>query len=317
MSGIAVLGAGAFGTALAVVLGREQEISLWARDKSVVDDINATGRNPRHLSSVSLPDGLRATHEIPSDASAMLLAIPTQKLAGFLTDNADHLADRTLVICCKGIDQSSGLRPSELLARNVPSASVAVLTGPSFAIDIAEGRPTALTLATTRGGPELQAALSCPTLRLYLTDDVVGAELGGALKNVMALAAGLTIGAGLAESARAAVITRGFAELSRFAAAFGARPETLHGLSGLGDLILTATSEKSRNYRAGKAIAGGHGLPEGTTIEGLATARSVAALAAEAGIEMPLTLTVAAVTEGKMTVPDAVAALMSRPLKEE
>jgi glycerol-3-phosphate dehydrogenase (NAD(P)+) len=191
------------------------------------------------------------------------------------------------------------------------------LTGPSFAADIAEGLPTALTLAVRENGADLQEELSTSTLRLYLTHDLTGAELGGALKNVIALAAGISVGAGLGESARAAVVTRGFAEITRFAVSEGAEPETLAGLSGLGDLLLTCTSEKSRNYSAGLAIGAGHTPREGVTIEGLATAEAVSKVALSRGIDMPLSNTVAAVTHGRLTVREAVELLMSRPLTKE
>ena len=200
-----------------------------------------------------------------------------------------------------------------------PGATVAVLTGPSFAADIARGLPTALTLACAdaAAGQRLQHALATPALRLYRTTDVTGAELGGALKNVIAIAAGAAIGAGLGDSARAAIVTRGFAEMARFAAARGADPDTLAGLSGLGDLILTATSAQSRNFRFGVALGQGAPFDPAITVEGAATARAVAGIAARGGIEMPISALVAGLAEGAIGVKQAMDQLLARPLKEE
>lgn len=319
MSSIAVVGAGAFGTALAVTLARAgQAVTLWARSIDHAAAIERSRQNEARLPGVALPAPIRATAS--SDAFArdiLLLAVPTQTLSGFLTRHASALDGHMLVICCKGLDLATGLRPTELIAQHCPGSPVAVLTGPSFADDIARGLPTALTLASAAAAEDLQRRLATQALRLYLTHDVVGAELGGALKNVIALAAGLTIGAGLGESARAAVVTRGFAEIGRFAVAEGALPETLSGLSGLGDLLLTATSTRSRNFSAGLALGAGHALPANTTIEGLATADAVSNLARNRGIEMPLGNMVAAVAHGRISVRDAADALMSRPLKKE
>jgi glycerol-3-phosphate dehydrogenase (NAD(P)+) len=319
MSGIAILGAGAFGTALAVTLAREgKAVALWTRDADQAIDMARTRANPARLPRVSLPSGVRPTSDLAGlDADCILLAVPAQALRSFLAEHGPKLDGRTLVSCGKGIDRETGLRPSQLIARACPGAQVAALTGPSFAEDIAAGLPTALTLAIREDGAALQTRLSTGTLRLYLTHDIVGAELGGALKNVIALSAGITMGAGLGESARAAVVTRGFAEITRFAVSEGAAPETLAGLSGLGDLLLTCTSPKSRNYAAGLAVGEGRRPAEGVTIEGLATAEAVRAMASARGIEMPLSATVAAVTQGRMTVAEAADHLMSRPLRKE
>jgi glycerol-3-phosphate dehydrogenase (NAD(P)+) len=293
-------------------------VTLWTRDAGHADEMARARVNRQRLPRVDLPEAVRVTSDIGTlDADCLLLAVPAQALGGFLGAQGAALDGRTLVSCAKGIDRATGLRPSELIARACPFARVAVLTGPSFAEDIAAGLPTALTLAAAEEGEALQARLSTRSLRLYLTHDLVGAELGGALKNVIALAAGITIGAGLGESARAAVVTRGFAEITRFASAAGAEAETLMGLSGLGDLMLTCTSAKSRNYAAGLAIGAGRPLPAGVTIEGLATAEAVAATAGARGIDMPLAATVAAVSHGSMSVAEAVDRLMSRPLRKE
>ena len=313
----AILGGGAFGTALAIALARHgQQVQLFARKDA--EAMQTARENSRYLPGIPLPDPLTVTGTLgeATRADTLLLAVPMQKLAGFLWANGATLEGKTLIACCKGIDLGTGLGPVTLIRKLCPEARAAILTGPSFAEDIARGLPTALTLAMAEGDDTLQSALSTPDLRLYLTEDTTGAELGGALKNVVALAAGLTIGAGHGESARAALITRGFAEIQRFAEDAGARPDTLGGLSGFGDLILTATSEKSRNYRAGLAVGRGDPLPDATT-EGIATANAVARLAAERGLDMPVTQAVAAVFSGKRSVADITEALLRRPLKRE
>ena len=249
----------------------------------------------------------------------MILALPAQSLRGFLAEHGAALnGPRWLVNTAKGIDLATGESPSALIRAACPDARIAALTGPSFAADIARGLPTALTLATQDTGIEaLQHALSTPVLRLYRSDDLRGAELGGALKNVVAIAAGAAIGAGLGDSARAALITRGFAEMVRLATALGARPDTLAGLSGLGDLILTSTSDLSRNFRYGRALGAGQDFGAGLTVEGVATARAVGALARRRAIAMPIADAVAALAEGRAGVADTLETLMNRPLKEE
>jgi len=258
------------------------------------------------------------TETLPA-ADMMLLAVPAQALSGFLATNAAHLDGRALVSCAKGIDLASGQSPARMMSSACPAAVVAVLTGPSFAADIARGLPTALTLACAdpAAGHRLQHALSTAVLRLYRTTDVTGAELGGALKNVIAIAAGVAIGAGLGDSARAAIISRGFAEMTRFAVHRGAEAETLTGLSGLGDLVLTATSEGSRNFRYGLALGRGEGFDPSVTVEGAATARAVAAIAAAESVEMPISALIAGLAEGHIDVKQAMRLLLARPLKEE
>lgn len=320
---VAVLGAGAFGTALAVVLTsakRPGEVTLWARDPGHADQMTATRQNARRLPGVTLPDGLQITSDLNavSQAATVLLAVPTQQLAGLLASWPDR-PDQALVACCKGVDMASGLGPSGVIQTAAPSAKAAVLTGPSFAQDIATGLPTALTLACADENTQkaLQQSLSAPTLRLYRTGDIRGAELGGALKNVIAIAAGVSLGAGLGESARAAVVTRGFAEIVQFATARGARPETLHGLSGFGDLILTCTSTQSRNFRFGQALGADESFDAGVTVEGAATARAVAALAAKAGMDLPVIQTVAKMLDDDLSAAEAARSLLSRPLRAE
>ncbi|WP_372800308.1 NAD(P)H-dependent glycerol-3-phosphate dehydrogenase [Paracoccus seriniphilus] len=311
---IAILGAGAFGTALAVALSANGPVGLWGRQASWRRE------NPR-LPGITMPDNIDVTDNLASVLSAdtILLALPAQILRGFLADHGARLNGKTLVSTAKGIDISTLTGPSALIAEACPESCIAVLTGPSFAADIARGLPTALTLACASGteGPRLQHALSTPVLRLYLTSDIAGAELGGALKNVIAIAAGIVIGAGLGDSARAAIITRGFAEMTRLAGRLGARPETLTGLSGLGDLTLTCTSPQSRNFRFGLSLGAGQPFDRATTVEGAATAGAVAALATRIGEDMPIAAMVARLAEGAVSVEKAVEYLMTRPLKEE
>jgi glycerol-3-phosphate dehydrogenase (NAD(P)+) len=312
-----ILGAGAFGTALACALG---DVTLWTRDAAQAASIAASRENARRLPGVIMPASITVTADLAAlSADILLLAVPMQQMATFLDLHQDRLQGRILVACSKGVDMHSGLGPVGVIRHAFPNAGAAMLTGPSFAADIARGLPTALTLACADDvlGEALQLRLSTPALRLYRTTDVAGAELGGALKNVIAIAAGIVMGAGMGDSARAALMTRGYAEMLRFAIARGARPETLAGLSGFGDLVLTCTSEKSRNLRFGIALGAGQPFDTTTTVEGAATARAVAALAKTEGRDMPLTTTVAAILDGTMTVAQAQHALLSRPLKEE
>lgn len=309
---IGIIGAGAFGAALAVALGREGDVVLWGR--------GLAGRQIARLPGVTLPERVQVTADLADLAvmDALLLTLPMQALAGFLQDHGAALQGKALVACCKGVDLQSGRGPVEMLARPGGPAP-AILTGPSFAADIARGLPTALTLACADEalGERLQHALSTPVLRLYRSTDVIGAQLGGALKNVIAIAAGAVIGAGLGDSARAALMTRGYAEMQRFALARGAAVETLAGLSGFGDLVLTCTSDLSRNFRFGQALARGEKLDASVTVEGAATARAVARIATAEGVDMPITAVVAALADGRATLADAMQALLSRPLKQE
>ncbi len=317
---IAVLGGGAFGTALAMSLSQNEPVTLWMRSKSAAESIQATRQNPR-LANAHVPERVTPTNDIAVavEADILLLAVPMQSLTAFIKTNATHLAEKTLVCCCKGIDMQTGLGPVAVVQSVVPKARVAILTGPSFAEDIAGGLPTALTLAATddAGAQTLQGTLSTPNLRVYRSTDVIGAELGGALKNVMAIACGILIGAGLGESAKAALMTRGFAEMTRLALACGARPETLAGLSGFGDLALTCGSTQSRNFAYGMALGSEADFDATITVEGAATARAVIGKAQNLGIEMPIAQSVVDVMDGTHSVKSVVARLMQRPLKEE
>jgi len=305
---IGIIGAGAFGTALSVPLASEGVI-LWGRGTGTWTD-----RQSPKLPGLPVPETVSITDSL-DDLRArelLLLCLPMQQLLPFLDAHADRF-DAHMVACCKGVDVTTGTDAADILAP-YSNGAPSVLTGPSFAADIARGLPTALTLACADGAHAraLQTRLSGPTLRLYATTDVHGAALGGALKNVIAIACGAVMGAGLGVSARAAIMTRGFAEMTRYALRRGARAETLAGLSGLGDLTLTCTSDASRNYRLGLALGAGTPFDPAITVEGAATAR---ALRAEP--DMPITQTVAALVAQEITIQDASAALMARPLKEE
>lgn len=318
---IAVAGGGAFGTALATALAIDgKKVTLWARDVDAVSTMQKTRRSPR-LAGVTLPENLQITNDLTDlfRADIILLATPAQTLRSFLETHATNLANKSLVACCKGIDLTTMTGPATTIRDCVPKSHAAILTGPSFAADIARGLPTALTLACSDEDQSkaLQTALSTQTLRLYRTTDTIGAELGGALKNVMAIACGVCIGAGYGESARAALITRGFAEMQRLAAKLGADPDTLSGLSGFGDLALTCTSDQSRNYRYGLALGKGEQFDATTTVEGAATARAVRNLAKTHNIDLPISTIVADLTEDKLTAKQALGALLTRPLKEE
>lgn len=318
---VAIAGAGAFGTALAVSLAsRGESVVLWARDADGAAQMDRTRGNPR-LPGVTLPTQVRMTSDpaLLYGADIILLAVPAQTLRAFLTDHAAGLAGKMLVSCAKGIDLVTLSGPTALIADLVPNAIPAVLTGPSFAADIARGLPTALTIACPDdvAGTALQQALSTPTLRLYRTTDTVGAELGGAIKNVIAIACGACIGAGLGDSARAALMTRGFAEMQRLALRLGAEADTLAGLAGLGDLVLTCTSDQSRNYRHGLSLGRGVMQDDTVTVEGVATSKAVSALALTLDLDLPISAVVAALCDHRLTMADAMNTLLNRPLKEE
>jgi glycerol-3-phosphate dehydrogenase (NAD(P)+) len=317
---VSVLGAGAFGTALAIALSRDgTAVTLWGRDQGDVEAMQRSQTSGQKLPNFPLPESLTVTTDDAAfDADVCLLTVPAQKLVKFVVNNPISKSAK-LISCAKGIDRKTGLGPVATLKAHFPDATAGILTGPSFAVDIAKGLPTALVLASARDedAQSLQSILTRPTLRLYRTTDVTGAELGGALKNVVALAAGITIGAGLGDSARASVVARGFAELNRFSEAKGAKSETIQGLSGLGDLVLTATSEKSRNYTTGLALGKGETPDDHATVEGLATAPTILDEARRLSVEVPLIETVAHVVSGHLGIEQAIEALLSRPVGKE
>ncbi len=322
MTPIAIIGAGAFGTAMAITLSSTgRPVMLWSRDTQHANAMAVSRENTKRLPGRSLPDSIQITDQLSeiADCDTALLCIPMQRLSGFLIENGASFGNKALIACCKGVDIETMQGPSAVIARTCPTAMPAVLTGPSFADDIAKGLPTALTLACADAdaGRSLQQRLSTPTLRLYRTTDTTGAELGGALKNVIAIAAGIVIGAGLGESARAALMTRGFAEIQRFVCAMGGQADTLAGLSGFGDLVLTCTSDLSRNYRYGLSLGRAAPFDASVTVEGAATAFAVSKLAKTHTIDLPIVEMVAAVLSGACNIEQATAALLSRPLKEE
>lgn len=318
---IGIVGAGAFGTALGITLCGDQPVTLWSRHPGHAHDMRQTHENTARLPGLTLPDPLQITADLSdlSPCDTVLLCVPMQKLRDFLKVHQTALFGKTLVACCKGMELGTGAGPLDIIAEICPEAPAALLTGPSFAQDIARGLPTALTLAAADPalGATLQDKLSNRTLRLYRTTDVTGASLGGALKNVIAIACGAAMGAGLGESARAALMTRGNAEMQRLAAHKGADPATLSGLSGFGDLVLTCTSPLSRNYSYGLAIGSEVAFDSNKTVEGAATAQAVTAYATEQGLDLPISSAVAGLVEKRLDVAKAMQSLLARSLKEE
>ncbi|QPC85974.1 NAD(P)H-dependent glycerol-3-phosphate dehydrogenase [Mesorhizobium sp. NBSH29] len=321
---IAVLGGGAWGSALAVTARRAGcEVALWARDPEMVAAICERQENPRYLPGIALEAGINATTDSAAalaGADAVLVVTPAQTLRAILTELAGKIRPGVpLVLCAKGIERETGNLLSVIAAQALPDNPIAALSGPSFATDVARGLPTAVVVAARDGdlAADLAARLNAPQFRCYSSDDLTGVEIGGALKNVLAIAAGATIGAGLGASAQAAIVTRGFVELRRIGAALGARPETLMGLSGLGDLMLTCGSEQSRNFSYGLALGRGDDLAARPLAEGVATAGVAARIAHENAVAAPIIEAVAAILAGTITIRDAVAQLMARPLKSE
>ncbi|NNU79263.1 NAD(P)-dependent glycerol-3-phosphate dehydrogenase [Halovulum dunhuangense] len=322
MRPVAVLGAGAFGTALAIVWARAGlDVRLVARPETA-PLLQAARENQRALPAIRFPytlQTLSSPENLPSD-SILVLAVPAQATGAYLAQHAATLPPGApLVLAAKGIDLDSGALLTDVAARHWPDSEIAVLSGPGFAAELAAGLPTALTLAARDTGlaGTLQTALSTPELRLYRSTDRIGVQLGGALKNVIAIACGICIGAGLGDSARAALMTRGYAEMLRLGLALGGDARSFQGLSGLGDLALTATSGKSRNFAAGLAIGAGHQPERGRTIEGLATARAVVSMARKLGLELPVAEATVAVLDGRLGIDAAMEGLLTRPLKEE
>ena len=317
---VGVIGAGAWGTALALVAARAGHNTIvFDRDPQIVTAINQNGAAPAHLGEDSLPISASAEVGEAAEADILILAVPAQLMRSAADSLSGLVRDgQPVVVAAKGIELSTGKRLSEVLEETIPAARVAILSGPSFASDVAKNLPTAVTIAATDEPLALHLCqvLGGPAFRPYAETDIIGVELGGALKNVMAIAAGIVSGRGLGASAAAALIARGFAEMRRFAEAFGARPETLMGLSGLGDIILTCSSAQSRNFSVGLALGEGRPIPE-LLAEGIATASIARRLAEEHGISMPITEAVASVLARAISVNEAIDALMSRPLRAE
>ena len=325
---IGVVGAGAWGTALAQVAAKAgRRVTLWAREPEVAEGINARHENATFLPGIALDPDIRATAALAdmAAADALLMVTPAQHMRRVLSELGPALAAGTpVVLCAKGIEQESGKLLTEVLAEAAPHATPAVLSGPSFAAEVARGLPTAVTLACTDEGTAeaLAHAIGLPTFRPYYSADLIGAEIGGAVKNVLAIACGIVEGKQFGDSARAALTTRGFAELTRLGLAMGAHVETLMGLSGLGDLILTCNSPKSRNMSLGMALGEGKSLANimgsrNSVSEGVHSATAVVALAKKHNVEMPIADAVTAIVTGRASVDEAIAALLARPVGRE
>jgi glycerol-3-phosphate dehydrogenase (NAD(P)+) len=325
---VGIIGGGAWGTALAQTLclaGRPTR--LWAREAEVVAEINDRHANSQFLPNVPLDAGLVATRDLADIAAqdVVLMVAPTQHVRAVAAALAAHLPrGKPVVICAKGLEQATGKLLGQVLVETLPQTTLAVLSGPSFAAEVARGLPAALTLAAADEalGQSLATALGGRRLRIYWSGDVVGVQLGGAVKNVLAIAAGIVEGRGLGDSAHAALVTRGFAELRRFGDALGARAETLMGLSGLGDLLLTCGSPQSRNMSLGRALGQGQELQavlgiRRSVAEGVYTAAAVVRVAAAKGIDMPICRAVHAIVEGQVGIDAAIEALLSRPQRAE
>jgi glycerol-3-phosphate dehydrogenase (NAD(P)+) len=318
---VAVLGAGAWGTSIASVLAARHDVTLWARDAAQAQSMARTRRNERYLPGFAVPDALKITAAFPA-ADLYLAATP---VAGLRSVAEKAQGGTPIVWLCKGFEQGSGLLPHQIVEQTLGAAArCGALSGPSFAQEVARGLPCALTLAAREAGfaREAAAIVHGGRMRVYYSTDLVGVEIGGAVKNVMAIAAGISDGLGLGHNARAALITRGLAEIARLGATMGAQPDTIFGLTGAGDLILTATGELSRNRRVGLQLAEGHPLDSilkklGHVAEGVYTAREVAKLARTRGVEMPVSEAVNAVLEGKLAPQSAVEQLLARDLKKE
>ncbi len=322
---IGIVGGGAWGTALAqVAVHGGGEALLWAREPEVTESVNARHRNELFLPSVALDPALRATSHLSELAAcdALLIVTPAQHMRAVL--GGLDVGGKPLVLCSKGIEDSTGKLMHEVAHEAQPASPIAVLSGPTFAHEVAAYLPTAVTLAVEDSavGEALVRRLARPFFRPYLSDDLAGAEIGGAVKNVLAVACGIVEGRGLGQNARAALISRGFAEMTRFGLAKGARAETLAGLAGLGDLVLTCTSTSSRNFSLGKGIGEGRPAAElladrRTVAEGAFTAPVLKRVADAMGVDMPIVGAVCALLEGALSVDQAIERLLARPLRQE
>ncbi len=325
---LAVVGGGAWGTALATAAARAgRDVQLWVHETKVAEEINETNENKTYLPGIALDPAIKATSDMGNliGTDAYLLVPPAQHLRAVTTKLHEILQQGSLVaVCAKGIEQNSGKLMSEILKETLPDAVPAILSGPSFAADVARGLPTAVTLACAEeeAAIALADAIGSPTFRPYWTSDVIGTQIGGAIKNVLAIACGIVDGKKLGESARAALTARGFAEMVRLGKRLGARSETMSGLSGLGDLILTCSSRQSRNMSLGVALGEGKTLKEimggrNSVAEGVHTAAAVKAMGEKRHLEMPICDAVADIVSGAKTVDEAIASLLARPFTAE
>ena len=325
MTRLAIIGGGAWGTALAQVAAASgDEVLLCARSPEVVNAINSANENPLYLPGQKLSPAIRASTDLSEliNCEAWLVVTPAQHMRSVLELAPSE--GKPLILCAKGIEERSGQLMHDVARQACPGSPILVLSGPTFAHEVAAGLPTAVTLACDHQslGETLRRRLGVQAFRIYLSDDVAGAEIGGAVKNVLAIACGVVEGKGLGQNARSALIARGFAEMTRFGLARGARRETLAGLSGLGDLVLTCSSTNSRNFSLGKGIGEGRSATElmadrRTVAEGAFTAPVLARLAVQEGIEMPIVAAVAALLEGRITAAEALEQLLSRPPRSE
>ncbi len=322
---VGIIGAGAWGTALASLIANVHDKALlWSRNDTVVRAINEGHANPQYLPGVALSPHIQATQDMAdmSQCKVLLVVTPSQHLRATLAQLPKTAA--SIVLCCKGIEADTGDLMIDVAAQLCPHNPLAILSGPTFAHEVAARKPTAITLACgdRQLGEQIAQAVAAPYFRPYWTDDVIGAEIGGAVKNVLAIACGVVDGAQLGLNARAALIARGFAEMQRFGLAKGARAETLAGLSGLGDLVLTCSSESSRNFSLGRGLGQGHSAAQllanrHTVAEGAATAPILLRSAQLLGVEMPITAAVCALLSGELSALQAVTQLLTRPLKAE
>jgi glycerol-3-phosphate dehydrogenase (NAD(P)+) len=324
---VGIIGAGAWGTALAVAARRAgRDVVLWGYERETVEEINHEHSNHIYLPGVTLEPSIRATAKTADVAAAdlILMVVPSQFFRSVASEFKRHIGAKPVIICTKGFEEDTGKMMADIVAEALPEAMPGVLAGPSFAGEIARGLPAALTLATQSEaiGQAVATSLGSRSLRLYWTDDMLGAQLGGAVKNVVAIACGVVTGRELGSNAQAGLMTRGFAELMRFGTAMGARPETLTGLSGLGDLILTCSSDQSRNMSLGKALGEGRALADilgarKSVSEGAHSAAAAVARGRELGVELPICEAVRAILAGETTVEEAITALLSRPFRGE
>ncbi|HXQ19878.1 MAG TPA: NAD(P)H-dependent glycerol-3-phosphate dehydrogenase [Acidimicrobiales bacterium] len=328
MVDVAVIGAGSWGTAVASLVARSSPTRLWARSAALADQITSDHRNEAYLPGLDLPEGLAATADLRAAAGGaeiVLLAVPSHGLRAVMVDLAPHIASGcVLVILTKGIEAGTNSRMSEIVAEVLPGATIGVLTGPNLAREVAEGQPAASVVAVNdeEQAVRVQEALHSSTYRVYTSNDVIGCEVAGAAKNVIAIAAGMGDGLGFGENTRAALITRGLSEVARVGTALGGEPLTFGGLAGVGDLVATCTSARSRNRSLGLALGAGQTLAEalaGTHMvaEGVRTAGPLVALAAQHGVEIPIAAQVAAIVAGTTTPRQALVSLMGRPARRE
>ena len=329
MEHIGIIGAGAWGTALALSCARAgHAVSLWVREPELAETMRRRRENVRYLPDIALPGAIMPTNDLGEAAAGevLLLVTPAQTTREMLRalKMVGAVDEKPLVLCAKGIEVATGEFLSDVVREEAPAFTPFVLSGPSFAIEVAKNLPAAVTLAgeDIERARELARLLAHPRFRIYSSDDIIGVQLGGALKNVLAIACGIVAGMGLGDSARAALLTRAFAEMRRLGRALGAREETLSGLSGLGDLMLTATSAKSRNYTLGEELGRGRSLDEVmgeriTVAEGVFTAQIVTRMAQEHGVDMPVSEAVRRVVTGQSKPVEEVEWLLSRPLRDE